>query len=96
MDTLVAIGRLGTTYVSEVAKILGKRPIEVQRAVASLERANVVLTRRLGTLRVVDLSRRFPEYDELTALLLKMSERPGYAGIWKAMRRRPRAMGKAL
>lgn len=95
-DTLVAIGRLGTTYVSEVARILEKRPIEVQRAIAALEMAGVVQTRRLGNLRIVELSRRFPEYEKLADLLLKMSERPLYTQRWKKLRRRPRAMGKSL
>jgi hypothetical protein len=95
-DALVAIGRLGTTYVSELGRLLSRRPIEVQRAVAALEMTGAVQTRRLGNVRVVELSRRFPEYEQLASLLLKMSERPLYAQLWKTLRRRPRAMGKAL
>lgn len=95
-DTLVTVYRLGTTYVSEIAKVLGLRPIEVQRAVASLELADALQTRRLGTIRVVELNERIPENRELAGLLLKMSERPVYAQRWKALRRRPRAMGKAI
>jgi hypothetical protein len=95
-DALVAIGRLGTTYVSELAKLLGRRIIEMQRAIASLETAGVVQTRRLGNVRIVELSRGFPEYEQLSNLLIKMSERPLYAQRWKELRRRPRAMGKAL
>lgn len=95
-DTLVATCRLGTTYVSEVAKILGRRPIEVQRAVASLELSSVVTTRRMGTLRIVELNSQFPEYRELAELLSKMSERPIYAELWKRLRKRPRAMGKTM
>ena len=34
-DTLVTIGRLKRTYLSEIARILGRRVIEIQRAVAS-------------------------------------------------------------
>jgi hypothetical protein len=95
-DVLVVLGRLGTSYISEIAKILGRRPIEVQRAVASLELAGVVQTRRIGTIRSVELNKRFPEYGELADLLAKLSERPIYAQKWKAVRRRPRAMGKSL
>jgi hypothetical protein len=96
-DVLVTLSRLGGAYISEIASILGRRPIEVQRAVASLELAGVVQTRRLGTIRAVELSARFPEYRELATLLSKMSERPIYDQRWKALRRRrPRAMGKAL
>jgi hypothetical protein len=96
MDAVVAIGRLGATYVSELATLFGKRVIEMQRAVASLELAGVVQTRRLGSVRIVELNRRFPEYEQLASLLLKMSERPLYAQRWKGLRRRPRAMGKAI
>jgi hypothetical protein len=95
-DVLVTVSRLGTAYISEIANILGRRPIEVQRAVASLELAGVVQTRRLGTIRTVELNTQFPEYRELANLLSKMGERPIYGERWKALRRRPRAMGKAL
>jgi len=95
-DVLVAAGRLGTTYVSEIAKLLDRRPLEVQGAVASPVLAGVLQTRRFGTIRTVELNRRFPEYAVLVNLLLKMSERTIYAQRWKAFRRRPRAMGKAL
>jgi predicted transcriptional regulator len=95
-DVLVTVARFGTTYVSEIARILGRRPVEVQRAVASLELAGVVQSRRVGTIRTVELNKRFPEYRELSNLLVGMSERPNYTQRWKALRRRPRAMGKAL
>lgn len=94
-DVLVALGRLGSAYVSELSRLLGKRYIEVQRALSSLERAGVVETRLVGKVRIAELNRRFPEYQQLTDMLLIMSERPLYANRWKAERRRPRAMGKA-
>ena len=95
-DSLVAIGRLGTTYPAELARLLGRRPIEIQRAIAALEMAGAVQTRRVGNVRTVELNRRFPEYDQLASLLLRMSERPLYEQRWKKLRRRPRAMGKGL
>ena len=95
-DTLVALARLGSTYISEIARTIERRPIEVQRALASLELTGAVQTRRVGTIRTAELNRRYPEYERLLDLLLKMSDRPDYARMWKAVRRRPRAMGKAL
>src|ERR1700737_2180895 len=89
-DVLVAVGRLGSAYVSELARLLGKRPIEVQRAVASLERAGILETRLVVKVRMVELNRRFPEYQLFAELLLIMSERPLYARKWKTQRRRPR------
>lgn len=94
-DTLVAIARLGLTYPSEVARILERRPVEVQRAVASLERTGTVVSRRLGNTRLVELNPRYPARDELYALLLRLSENPIYGKRW-SIRRRPRAIGKSL
>jgi len=95
-DALVTIGRLGRTYISEIARILSRRSIEVQRAVASLEQAGVVVSNRVGNTRIVELSPTFPAKDELYALLLRISEMPTYADRWSKIRRRPRAMGKSL
>ena len=94
-DTLVAVGRLGTTYGSEMASLLRKRPVEIQRALRSLERAGLVVTRRVGTVRLAELDRRYPEYAELVSLLLKLSERPLYRDLWARAARRPRAIGKS-
>jgi hypothetical protein len=95
-DTLVTIGRLQRTYISEIARVLGRRVIEVQRAVASLEQAGVAVSNRMGNTRIVELSSTFPAKNELCALLLRMSEMPTYADRWSRIRRRPRAMGKPL
>ena len=94
-DALVALARLGWTYVSEIARIIERRPIEVQRALASLELTGAVQTRRVGSIRTAELNRRFPKYEPLLSLLLKMGERPDYGRLLKAVRRRPRAMGKS-
>jgi DNA-binding transcriptional ArsR family regulator len=93
-DVLIAVARLGTTYASELAGVLKKRPIEIQRALRSLERAGLVTTRRVGRVRLVDLDRRYPESPEMAMLLLKLSERPLYRELWGRTSRRPRAMGK--
>ena len=95
-DTLVTIGRLKRTYPSEIARILSRRVIEIQRAVTSLERAGVVVSNRVGTTRIVELNPTFWAKDELYSLLLRISENPMYADLWSTIRRRPRAMGKPL
>jgi DNA-binding IclR family transcriptional regulator len=94
-DVLVALASLGTTYLSELARLLGYRLTEVQRAVASLERSGAVVTRTMGRTRLVELNPRCWGYGELSAFLLRMSELPVYADRF-AVRRRPRAMGKSL
>lgn len=92
---MVAIGRLGETYAAELAVLLGRRPIETQRAIASLERAGVVASRLRGRTRIVSLEPRFYAKEELYALLLRLSSNPRYEALWER-RRRPRAIGKAL
>ena len=94
-DVLVALARLDSAYVSELSRIVGRRPVEVQRALASLELSGVVQTRRVGTVRMAQLNRRFPEYEKLLELLVKFGERPDYTRMWTSVRRRPRAIGKA-
>src|SRR5215472_17435858 len=88
-DTLVALARLGSAYVSEIARVIGRRPIEVQRALASLELSGAVQTRRVGTIRTAELNRRFPEYERLLDLLLDVAQRPNNAAMFKSVRRRP-------
>jgi DNA-binding transcriptional ArsR family regulator len=95
-DVLVAIARLDLTYPSEVARVLSLRLIEVQRAISSLETSGAVVSRRVGNTRTVTLNRRFRAADELYALLLKLSEDPGYERRWADLRRRPRAIGKRI
>ncbi len=95
-DTLVTIGRLNRTYISEIARVLNRWVIEIQRAVASLEKAGVVVSNRMGNTRIVELNPTFPARNELYALLLLISEMPTYANRWPKIRRRPRAMGKPL
>ena len=93
-DTLVTIGRLQRTYLSEIARVLDRRLIEIQRAVATLELAGVIVTASLGNTRIVELNHTYPAKNELYALLLRMSEMPMYADRWPKIRRRRRAMGK--
>ena len=95
-DVLVAISRLQPTYPAELARVLVRRPIEIQRSLESLERAGVVSTRMLGRTRVVELDRRFPGAGELYSLLLRLSEERKYSDRFRDIRKRPRAMRKSL
>lgn len=94
-DTLVAVGRLGRTYPAEIAATINRRVTEIQRAVATLERAGLIVTTKVGNTRITELNPRYWAKDELYALLLRLSELPRYRGWW-TVRRRPRAMGKPL
>jgi hypothetical protein len=94
-DVLVGIARLGETYPAELAELLERRPLEIQRVVASLERAGAVASRKRGNVRLITLDPRFPAAKELVGLLLRMSESAHYGDRWN-VRRRPRAIGKPL
>lgn len=94
-DVLVAAARLSSTYPAELVRLLGRRLIEIQRALASLERSGALTTRLVGRTRLVELNRGFWASEELYALLLRLSELPEYQTVWaSALRRRPRAIGK--
>ena len=95
-EVLVALALIGPSYVYQLARVLGYKPTEVRRAVGSLEFSDLVRTRRFGTVRMVELNRRLPEFKALLTFLLLLGERPNYARKWKIARRRPRAIGKAL
>jgi len=93
-DALVTISRLQRTHLSEIARVRDWRVVEIQRAVASLELAGVVVSTRMGSMRIVELNPTFPARTELYALLLRLSEIPTNADRWRKSRGRPRAMGK--
>ena len=83
-DTLVAVARLGPTYTAELARLLGRRPNEIQRAVASLEAAGLVVSQLLGRTRIIELNAKYAAAEELAALLLKLSRLPEYDKRWRA------------
>ncbi len=92
---LVLVAALEETYPAEVARLADASLLPVQRVVAALEDSGVVSTRMRGRTRLISLNRRFFAYAELFELLLRCSERKEYSKII-TLRRRPRAIGKAL
>ena len=95
-ETLIAIARLNRTYPSEIARVLGRRLNEIQRAIMSLERSGAVVSRKVGGTRIVELSPRYRARNELYSLLLRLSEDPALEKKWSRTRLRPRGMGKPL
>ncbi len=83
-DTLVAVARLGPTYTAELARLLERRPNEIQRAVASLESAGLIASQLLGRTRIIELNAKYVAAEELAALLLKLSRLPEYEKRWRA------------
>jgi len=90
---LVFLASSAPSYPAELARIFRVRPTEVYRALSALEDVGVVATRRIGSTRLVELESRFFAFEELNALLLRLSLLPEFRGVpWP--RRRPRAIGK--
>lgn len=96
-DTLLVISMLGETHASEIARVLAVSLSQTQRAIASLERAGVVIGLREGVERRVRLEPRSPYYEELKALLNKMGmhDLPLQNRLGE-LRRRPRRANKPL
>jgi DNA-binding transcriptional ArsR family regulator len=94
-SVLVLLGLLEESYPSELAVLLDARLFAVQTILDSLESDGIIVTRRLGNTRRVQLNPRFVGYQELRALLWKLGEHD--VEIQKAAARkrgRPRRKGK--
>lgn len=86
---------LQESYPSELATLLDARLYSVQTILDALESEGVIVTRRLGNTRRVQLNPRHVAHEELQALLWKLGEND--IGIQKAAARkraRPRRKGK--
>lgn len=84
-DTLVAIARLGETYPAQLAALFDRHHSQVQRTVASLESARVIVSTPLGSVRRLRLNPEFPGFPALQALLLEMALSPRYEGMWQTI-----------
>jgi DNA-binding transcriptional ArsR family regulator len=94
-QVLVLLALLQESYPSELATLLGARLFSVQTILDSLEAEGVIVTRRLGNTRRVQLNPRHVAAGELQALLWKLGEHD--LEIQKAAagkRGRPRRKGK--
>jgi len=96
-STLLVIRLLGETHASEIAAILDKSLSRIQGAIASLERAGIIVGVEEGKARRIRLNPRYPALDELGRLLdkLGMLDIPLQQKLADT-RRRPRRSGKTL
>ena len=84
-------------HIRELARQLGASPTAVHRAVISLERAGVVVSRVVGSTRIVLLNKRWYGAIELRALLERLAAAYPEIGERAATyRERPRRIGKPL
>jgi DNA-binding transcriptional ArsR family regulator len=84
-------------HVRELARQVDSSPNGVHRAVMALERAGMIVSREVGTTRVVLLNKRWHGALELRALLERVEHSyPEVVQTAHAFRERPRRIGKPL
>ena len=93
---LIALAALGESYPREIATLIEKPLISVQRILADLEDQGVIQSRVLGTVRLTTFTQNSVVMD-LKTLLFEMLELDSVLSTRvSSMRRRPRAPGKKL
>lgn len=94
---LILVRLLGSTYATELARMLGLAQPSVAQAVRSLEAQGLLAITSVGNQRMVSLNPRFFAASELNALLDKLAEAdPSLLKAIAELRRRPRKTGKKL
>lgn len=58
-------------YLSEISEFYDVAPSIIKKQVDKFENGNVIIGKNIGRTRVLELNRRYPFYNELTALLKK-------------------------
>ena len=94
---LLALGLLGESYASELARVLDTRLSGVQQAIRSLELDGLVAGRSMGRTRVFRIDPRYFAYRELLRYVLRLTEpEEALRERIAALRRRPRRTGKPV
>lgn len=94
---LLGLRLLDESYPRELARVLGLPLNGVQMALRGLERDGLVAGRLAGRTRLVRLNPRYFAREELQRYLLKLAGADAaLQDRAAALRRRPRASGKAL
>ena len=94
---LLLLGLLEESYPSELARLLDAPIFSVQTIVDNLEAEGVIVTRRLGRTRRLELNPRYPAAADLKALLEKLGRLDKEVREAAARKRaRPRRAGKLL
>ena len=94
--TLVLLQLLGSSYARELARLLGVSVSVVQKALASLERDDLVAAQSVGRTRVYRLNPRSFARRELELYLRRLVEAFPDLDAAAGFRRRPRKSGKPL
>jgi DNA-binding GntR family transcriptional regulator len=96
-EVLVSVGLLGSSFQRELARLLGRSPSVVQKALSGLERDGLVAGRPAGRTRLYEINPRYFARDELLRFLARLAEgNPDLRARVGDLRRRPRRAGKPL
>ena len=94
---LILIELLSESYPSELARLSGANVGTVSRHLDALESEGITVSRKIGVERRVSLNPRFVGYNELGALLARLTlAEPELVSAVKSVRRRPRRRGKEI
>ncbi len=94
-EVLVLLGLLEESYPAELTRLLDARLYSIQTIIDALESEGIIVTRRLGRTRRVQLNPRFVAFKELHALLWRLGQHDMELQRAAAMRRgRPRRRNK--
>jgi DNA-binding transcriptional ArsR family regulator len=93
----VLLQLLGSSYARELARVLGVSVSVAQKALATLERDELIAAQAVGRARVYRLNPRYFARNELGAYLRRLQQAfPDLEFASAQLRRRPRRTGKPL
>ena len=95
-NVLLYIANYGEGYINKIARTYGVSPSQVQKQLVRLEAGGILVSRRLGNLRVFTFNPRLAIRRELVALLekeLQLQPKEVTAKYYRE-RTRPRRTGK--
>jgi DNA-binding transcriptional ArsR family regulator len=94
---LILLQLLGSSYARELARLLDVSLSTVQKAVASLDRDDLVAAQPVGRARLYRINPRYFARRELEAYLRRLTPAfPDLETAASSLRRRPRRQGKPL
>ncbi|KAB7881966.1 ArsR family transcriptional regulator [Poseidonibacter ostreae] len=86
-------------YIREIAQFYEVSPSVIKKQLDKFELANIIVGRNLANIRMYELNKRYPFYEELSALLKKARSTYSDEERMKLIRKkraRPRANNKPL
>lgn len=94
---LMVVGLLGETYPRELSRLASASVSTISKYLDRLEAQGITVSRYIGKERRVSLNPRFVAYEQLVALIERLSlAEPEIRDTVNSVRRRPRRRGKEI